>query len=372
MSVMNKKYIKEAKNIINSNKNMKIIGITGSYGKTSTKNIINEILSESFSCIMTPKSFNTTLGVTKCIRENIKPYTEVFICEMGAARLGEIKEICEIVKPNFSVITSIGPQHLTSFKTMENIQKAKFEIVENSSQGSVSILNIDNNYIDEGINLYAMDKKVIKYAIENKDEADYYAENIETGERGSTFDVVIPGKESIKIKTRLLGKLNILNVVCAVAVADKLGLSPEEIKVGAKYLRPVPHRLELRQNPNGSIIIDDAYNSNIRGASMALEVLKSFENKKRILITPGIVDLGDKAKEINKELGNKAAEASDFIILVGAKQAIPIFEGIREKKYPEKNVYIANNLEDALRKMNQIIDSNSVVLLENDLPDNYL
>ena len=186
------------------------------------------------------------------------------------------------------------------------------------------------------------------------------------------FDVVIPNKEPITIKTKLLGKLNILNIVGAVAIADKLGLSEEEIKIGVRYIKPVPHRLELKQNPNGSIIIDDAYNSNNRGAKMALEVLKNFEGRKRILITPGIVELGDKADEINGELGKNAADSSDFVILVGEKQAKPILKGLKAKKYPENKIFVAKNLQEALNKMNQIMDSNSVVLLENDLPDNYL
>ena len=226
------------------------------------------------------------------------------------------------------------------------------------------------NEEDENIRNSKITKNMVKFGLSNS--ADYYAENIDITERGSSFDVVIPEKESIRIKTRLLGKLNILNIVGAVAIADKLGLTPEEIKVGAKYIRPVPHRLELKQNPNGSIIIDDAYNSNIRGATMALEVLKAFENRKRILITPGIVELGDKSIEINQELGRKAAESSDFIILVGANQTVPIFNGIREKDYPESQVFIAQNLQEALSKMNSILTSDSVVLLENDLPDNYL
>lgn len=226
------------------------------------------------------------------------------------------------------------------------------------------------NWEDENIRNSKITKNMIKYGL--SEEADYYAKNINITERGSSFDVVIPNKESINIKTKLLGSLNILNIVVAVAIADKLGLTPDEIKVGAKYIRPVPHRLELKQNPNGSIIIDDAYNSNNRGAKMALEVLRSFENRKRILITPGIVELGDKATEINQELGRYAADSSDFIILVGKTQAVPIYKGIMERDYPEEQVYIADNLQDALSKMNQIITTDSVVLLENDLPDNYL
>ena len=211
---------------------------------------------------------------------------------------------------------------------------------------------------------------MIKYGLSN--QADYYAANINVTEHGSTFDVVMPGKEPIKIKTRLLGDLNVLNIVCAIAIADKLGLSEDEIKAGVKYLRPVPHRLELRQNANGSIIIDDAYNSNTKGAKMALKVLNSFHHKKKILITPGIVELGDKAEEINKELGRNAASCCDYIILVGAQQTIPIYNGIIESDYPEAQVYISKNLQDGLKQMNKVITPNSVVLLENDLPDNYL
>ena len=346
---------------------LEVIGVTGSFGKTSTKYAVTTILSQKYNTLMTPESFNTTMGVVRTINEKLSPMHHLFVCEMGAKYVGDIKEITDIVAPKYGVLTAIGPQHLDTFKSLENVSKAKLELV-GALPKDTGIAFV--NWEDENIRKVKFDKTIVKYGL--SEDADYYATNIETGERGSTFDVVIPGKESIKIKTKLLGKLNILNVVSAVAVADKLGLSPEEIKVGAKYLKAVPHRLELKQNPNGCIIIDDAYNSNIKGATMALEVLKSFENRKRILITPGIVDLGDKANEINKELGKKAAESSDFIILVGAKQAIPIFEGVQEMKYPKQNVYIANNLEDALKKMNQIIDSNSVVLLENDLPDNYL
>ena len=182
----------------------------------------------------------------------------------------------------------------------------------------------------------------------------------------------MPNKDRIKIKTKLLGELNILNIVGAVAIADSLGMTADEIKVGAKYLRPVPHRLQLKQNPNGSIIIDDAYNSNVKGASMALDVLRSFEKKQRVLITPGIVELGDKTEEINREFGRKAAECADYVILVGKEQTKPIFTGLKDRHYPENQTYIAENLNDALMQMNKITGSNTVILLENDLPDNYL
>ena len=360
-------FCRKASNNLKSIKDLEVVGITGSYGKTSTKHIVNTMLSQKYNTLMTPESYNTTMGVVRTINENLSRTDNLFVCEMGAKYVGDIKEICDIVKPTYGIITAIGEQHLETFKSLDNIRKTKLELVDSlpDDKGIAFV-----NWEDENIRASKITKNMVKYGLTK--EADYYATNIEITEKGSSFDVVIPGKESISIKTKLLGSLNILNIVGAVAIADKLGLTAEQIKTGAKYIKPVTHRLELKQNPNGSIIIDDAYNSNIRGAKMALEVLKNFKNRKRILITPGIVDLGEKAFEINKELGKAAASACDFAILVGEKQAEPIYAGLKEEKYPQEKVFVAKNLEEALVKMNQIMDNTSVILLENDLPDNYL
>ena len=362
-----KGFCKKAEKKLKEIPDLKVIGVTGSYGKTSTKYIVNTILSQRYNTLMTPESYNTTMGVVRTINEKLNSMHQLFICEMGAKYVGDIKEITDIVKPTYGILTAIGPQHLDTFKSLDNVRKTKLELIDSlpEDEGIAFV-----NWEDENIRSSKITKNMVRYGLSK--EADYYATNINITERGSSFDVVIPGKENISVKTKLLGNLNILNIVGAIAVADKLGLSEDEIKVGVKYIRPVPHRLELKQNPNGSIIIDDAYNSNIKGATMALEVLKSFEHRKRILITPGIVELGNKSVEINKELGKMAAESSDFIILVGANQAVPIYKGIQEKNYPESQVYIAKNLQDALSKMNSILRADSVVLLENDLPDNYL
>lgn len=360
-------FCRKATKNLESIKGLEVVGITGSYGKTSTKHIVNTILSQKYNTLMTPESYNTTMGVVRTVNEKLSRTDNLFVCEMGAKYVGDIKEICDIVHPTYGIVTAIGEQHLETFKSLDNIRKTKLELVDSlpEDKGIAFV-----NWEDENIRNSKISKNMVKYGLSK--EADYYATNIEITERGSNFDVVIPGKEPISIKTKLLGNLNILNIVGAVAVADKLGLTEEQIKTGAKYIKPVTHRLELKPNPNGSIIIDDAYNSNIRGAKMALEVLKNFKNRRRILITPGIVDLGDKAFEINKELGKAAASSCDFAILVGNKPAEPIYAGLKEENYAEEKIFIAKDLEEALVKMNQIMDSTSVILLENDLPDNYL
>lgn len=364
---INNKFCRKAHKKIKSIPGFKVVGITGSYGKTSTKYIVNTILSQKYNSLMTPESYNTTMGVVRTINEKLKPTHNLFVCEMGAKYIGDIKEICDIVEPNYGILTAIGPQHLDTFKTIENVAKTKLELLDSLPDVTgVSFVNWE----DENIRKAKLPKNVVKYGLNKK--SDYYAENVTISAKGSSFDVVMPGGRRITAKTKLLGRLNILNIVCGVAVADKLGLTEEQIKMGIKFIKPVEHRLELRPNSNGSIIIDDSYNSNVRGADMALEVLGKFKDMKKILITPGIVELGEKAYEINKALGKEATKHSDIIILVGEKQAGPMLDGVKETKFPKDKVIVAKNLDEAIKHMYKLMDSNTVVLLENDLPDNYL
>ena len=360
------KYYKKAKRKLESNRNLKVIGITGSYGKTSTKSIIGTILSQKYNTLITPESYNTTMGVVRTINEKLDNIHQVFVCEMGAKNIGDIKEICDLVNPEYGVLTAIGPQHLETFKTLENVKNTKMELVNSLPENGKSFVNFE----DENIKEIKFNSNNITFGLNEK--CDYYATDIEINEFGSNFNINMKDKRIINVKTKLLGVHNIVNIIGAVAICDELGLSKEEIIAGIRFLKPVIHRLELKRNPNGSIIIDDAYNSNVKGAKMALDVLGNFKNKKRVLITPGIVDLGDKIEEYNKNLGKQAAGRCDYIILVGEKQAKPILEGILEEGYNKEKVYIAKDITEAINRMNEIMDSNTVVLFENDLPDNYL
>ena len=363
---INNGFIKKAEKKLESYDNLKVVGITGSYGKTTTKYIVSSILSQKYNTLMTPASYNTTLGVVRTINENLEPIHEVFVCEMGAKNIGDIKEICDIVKPKYGILTAVGPQHLETFKTIENVQKTKMELVDSLPADGWAFVNNE----DENISKINFEKNTVKYGLDNKSE--YYAYNIRIEESGSVFDVHTPTEEITNIKTKLLGEHSILNIVGAIAVAQKLGLNADEIRSGIRFLKPVPHRLELKRNPNGLIIIDDAYNSNIKGAKMAVKTLGRFENKTRILVTPGIVDLGEFAKKYNVEFGEEATKFCDFIILVGEKQAVDLNEGINNMGYPKEKVYIAKDINDAFKKLGEFDASKTVALLENDLPDNYL
>lgn len=363
---INNGFIKKAKKKLNNSNNLKIIGITGSYGKTTTKYIVSSILSQKYNTLMTPESYNTTLGVVRTINEKLESTHEIFVCEMGAKNIGDIKEICDIVNPQYGILTSIGPQHLETFKSIENVKKTKMELIDSLPDDGLAFVNNE----DENIKSINFTKNNIKYGLDNNSE--YYAYNIRIEETGSVFDVHTPTEEITNIKSKLLGEHSILNIVGAIAVAQKLGLNSDEIKAGIRFLKPVPHRLELKRNPNGLIIIDDAYNSNIKGAKMAVKTLGRFENKIRILVTPGMVDLGEFDEKYNSEFAEEATKYCDYIILVGEKQAVNLNKGIERTDFPKEKVYVAQNINDAFKKLADFDVSKTVALLENDLPDNYL
>lgn len=360
------KFVIKAKKKLKQMKKLKVIGVTGSYGKTSTKYIVSTILNQKYNILKTPASFNTKMGIVRTINENLKPTDQIFVCEMGADEVGEIKELCKLVRPSIGMITSIGPQHLETFGSLENIKKTKFELVDALPEEGIAILN----YNDENIKSVNTDKNKVTYGTDKN--CGYYAKDINITEFGSNFIIHTKDGSEIEVTTKLLGEHNIINIVGAVAIAKELGLSDKEIQLGIKMLKPIEHRLELKQHANGTIIIDDAYNSNTKGAKMAVEVLGRFKNKKRILVTPGIVELGDKTYEYNKIFGTQAANNCDYVILVGQKQAKPIFDGLIEKGFEKDKIFIADNFEEAMKKMNELMDSNTVILLENDLSDNYL
>jgi UDP-N-acetylmuramoyl-tripeptide--D-alanyl-D-alanine ligase len=364
-------YYKSAQRKIKSRKDLITIGITGSYGKTSTKHFITAILSEKFSVLMTPESYNTPMGVTKVIRNELQDSHQIFVCEMGARQKGDIKVLVKLANPKIGVITSIGPQHLETFGTIENVAKTKFELVEGLPKDGIAVLNGDNYYC----RVFGEKSEVRKlfYGTENPIERKYFlwAENIVNTKEGLKFDAVTENGSRIKCEVPLLGRHNVSNLLAAISVALALGMKEEEIRKGLLRIEPVPHRLQLISTPHGVTIIDDAFNSNPEGAKEALNCLKEMEARKKVIVTPGMVELGEKEYEENKNFGKNIAEVCDYAILVGKKRSRPIFEGLKEKKFPEENIFVVADLDEATKVLQTLLQPGDVVLFENDLPDNY-
>lgn len=362
---INQHYIDDAKSILKSCPELNIIGITGSYGKTSVKYYLTTLLKAKYNVLMTPESYNTPMGVVKTIRGSLKSTHEIFVCEMGARWVGDIKELCDIVEPKHGIITSVGPQHLESFGSLDNVKKTKFELADSLNDNSLLLLNAD----DENINAHVGDRKYISYAIDN--DADYKAFDIKANDRGTTFSVCTRDGETQAYSTKLIGRHSVLNITGAIAMSHQLGISLKDLKAQVRRLEGVPHRLELIDKGQLTII-DDAYNSNPSGTKAALEALSLFDGYK-ILVTPGMVELGAKQDELNREFGKDAAKVCDYVVLVGEKQAVPIKAGLLDEKYDESKIFVAYNIQEALDHVYKLSSNGKrkIVLLENDLPDNY-
>lgn len=358
-------YINDAKKKLRAVPNLKIVGVTGSYGKTSVKFYLKTLLSARYDVLVTPESFNTPMGVVRTIREGLKSSHEVFVCEMGARHVGDIKEICDIVHPAHGIITSIGPQHLETFFNMENIENTKFELADALPEGGMLFLNGDNEYVMHKAGQYP--GAILYHAGEG---TGYSTKDVKVSSLGTEFTVTAPDGTEETFSMRLVGGHNIINVVGAIAVAHQLGISLSELRIPVRRLEPVPHRMQLVER--GAVtIIDDAYNSNPVGSKAAVETLKMFDGVK-ILITPGMVELGDKEEEYNRAFGGYAAECCDYICLVGRRRAEPIAAGVREKGFPEQKLRIFDRLEEAVNYAYSISEAgHKYILLENDLPDNY-
>ena len=354
-------YRTKAVNKLKSIPGLKVIGITGSYGKTSSKNILNAILQTSFNCYPSPKSFNTPYGLMNAINNGLDKFDEIFIAEMGAVHLRDIKILTDLVHPKYGIITTIGVAHLETFKTEENIQKGKFQLIENLPSDGVGVLNMDDpKQVSYKIKNNC---KIIWIAIDNKD-ADYVATNIKLSGEGTTFDVKINDK-IYNFKTVLLGKHNIYNILASIALGVELGVDPNKLVTAIQGLKPIEHRLELKQYGNINII-DDAFNSNPVGSKMALEVL-SYMDGKKIVVTPGMIELGPKEYEYNFKFGEYISEVCDEVILIGEKQTKPIYDGLINKNYDKEKIHILNDVKLAFPLIQKL--KGDYVLLENDLPD---
>ena len=360
-SLIKKYYIQKATRVLGKKDIIKI-GITGSYGKTSTKNILANILGKEYKVCTTPKNFNTEMGVTRAILENLDDH-DVFIAEMGAKHKGDIEKLTKIVKPKYGILTSIGPQHIETFKTLKNIEQTKNELPLNLAKGGAMVFNGDNK---STLKLYQVFKGN-KY-LTNQQKGFAYAKNIETSENGSTFDLVIDGKE-MKVFTRLLGNCNIHNIVTASALAYILGIKEEDIISAIKSLTPPPHRLEVIKN-SYSTIIDDSYNSNVVGAREALEVLSKFRGVK-IVVTPGLVEMGAEQSSVNFKLGGEIADVADYIIIMNEVNKNYLLSGAIAHNFDKNKIYFASTRKKQKEILQLLMIKGCVILFENDLPDNY-
>ena len=362
--MINNKFKRKAIKKLNSMNNMKVIGITGSYGKTSSKNILNDILNVKYNSFATPKNFNTPLGIIITINNYLDKFNDLFIAEMGAFKRGEIKELCDLVHPTYGILTKIGVAHLESFGSQENIQKGKFELIESLPSNGIGVLNFDDPLQVQ----YKLKNncKIVTIGIENKD-VDVRATDIKLSNTGTTFNVIFKGdKTKYKFETKLLGRANVYNILAGIALGYNLNINIDQLIIGVKKVKPVEHRLELKKMGNINII-DDAYNANPDGAKMALDVLENMPGKK-IVISSGMIELGTKEYELNFELGKYMSTKVDKVILLGKEITKPIYDGLKDSKFKDENIVILKDINEAINLIKNETED-TYVLIQSDLPD---
>ncbi len=342
-----------------------VVAITGSYGKTGTKEAVAHLLETKYPLIKTPGSFNTPMGLCKVINEKMETHHEMFVTEMGATRPGDIKELCELVRPTVGIITSIGVAHMETFGSPDAVALTKFELADALPPDGV--LFYDADYELARKHAKGRPQKKITYGLEQG--ADYMPLNLRCGREGSLFDIKTPRGTIEGVNIKLLGKLHALNVTAAFAVGLHFGIDPERLKHGARTLDQVEARLQLIQNPGGYLIINDGFNSNPVGAATAAETLGYFAGFKKIMATPGIVDLGGEHEKVNFAFGKAAAPYCDIVLLINQRRTKPIADGLLAAGFDENNILPFTSLADARGWLAQHADANSVVLFENDLPD---
>ena len=346
-----------------------VIGITGSFGKTSTKFAVAELVSQPGTVLATPASFNTPLGITRTINEHLSDEHRYLVVEMGAYQEGEIAELCRFVNHRIGVLTAIGPAHLDRFGSMDAIRRGKYEIVRTLPPEGIAIMNVDDPEV-RSLADTTTDVTVVRYGVDPSGSPDVTATDVQTTSEGTSFTLVDKRSgASIGASTRLLGRHSLGHILAGAAVAIAVGELPEALPERIQRLQPVEHRLQLIKGAGGITVIDDAFNSNPEGAAAALEVLRSLPGNKKVVVTPGIVELGELQREANERFGEHAAQVADAVIVVARVNRDAIVAGARRANSAQ--VITVDSLDEASAKLPELIGPGDVVLFENDLPDQY-
>lgn len=358
-------YRRDAKRILNSQTRLTRIGITGSYGKTSVKFILQEMLGQRYPVLATRKSFNTPMGVTRCIREDMRPEHRVFIAEMGARHRGDIRDLCRLVEPEIGILTAVGPQHLETFRSMANVRETKYDLIRALPEDGLAVFLDDGGICRE---LY--ERTTVPKVLVGSPGGCCWAEDVEVTAEGSHFSLCLDDGTRLACRTSLPGEHSIRNILLACAVARHLKLSPQQIRRGIEAARPVESRLEPLRKPNGVLVLNNGFNSSPESSEQSLKLLKSYPGRKAV-VTPGFVELGALESEFNRNLGRRIAACADVALLVGPRHTRPIAEGLREAGFPDDSVHVFLTLAEANQWLVAWEQDGDVILYENDLPDHY-
>ncbi len=364
--------LKKAENKISEFKNLKVIGITGSYGKTSTKEFLTTILSKNFKVLSTKEHQNSEIGIAKCILENLNSEHRIFVVEMGSYKKGGIKLLCDIVKPEIGMVVGVNEQHLSLFGSLENLLSAEGggELANALPKNGLLVLNGDNKYC---LNLRKKtDKKTKTYSLNRgKINSDIWSEDIDVFKDKISFTAINKNKEIFHFKAKVLGKQNVQNLLGAILVARELGMNLDEISEACENINEKQGGMILKIEKHGINIIDSSYSANPDGVIADLDFLNTFKNKK-IIVMPCLIELGKKSASIHEKIGQKIGKVCDMAIITTKENFENIKKGARYSGMSEKNIRFAENPDDIYTIITLQCKKNDAVLLEGRVPQKLI
>lgn len=335
--------VQKAKKVLSKYPDLKVIGIAGSYGKTTMKEVLSTILAQKYQVVKTPENINTLLGIAELILKKVDEHTEILVVEMGEFNRGDIKEICTLVKPQIGIITGINEAHLVRMGSLENTVADIFELAQNMSKDGLLVVNDDDKLVHSNFKKFVTHQQMVLYS----------------------------SKNNHNLKSGLLGRYASGVLSATAAVAKRLGLSDEQIKQGCALIKPLPHRLEPIVGAQGVLVIDDSYNGNPEGVKEAIYLLSTYTDRRKVYITPGLVEMGMHSPEVHREIGKKLSAVANLVVLIQNSATPFIAEGLIGGGFKKENIIWYESTERAHAAMGEIVKPNDVVLFQNDWPDNY-
>ena len=338
--------------------NIPVIQVTGSVGKTSTRDIIANVVRTKYKTLQTEGNLNNHIGLPTTLLK-LKDH-EALVVESGMNHLGEISYLGEITKPTIAVITNVGTAHIGLLGSRENILKAKLEILENLKPGGTIVINNDNDML----NKWAKEDKLYKkYTFGIDEESDVMAYNIKIGNKSSTYNVKI-NNEEYTVNVPVSGKHFVYNSLCAIAIGNLLGISPENIIKGIETFSLTKNRMEVVKVKDNVTVINDAYNASYDSMKPAIEYLKELPAKRKIAVLGDMFELGEFSEEIHRKVGIEVVTHKIDILVTVGKLAKYIAEEAKYLRMPEKNIISLETTEEASEYLNKILQKDDAVLLK--------
>ena len=346
-----------------------VIAVTGSYGKTSVKHILGHILETAAPTLITPGSVNTAMGIARVIRERLQPHHRYLVVEMGAYGPGSIRRLCALTPPKMGIVTAIGMAHYERFKSLETVAEAKFELAEAVVAQEGTVIAAADTLAFAAPRRFAEAHPGMTVTVGDEPNATIRITELRQGADGIALTVSWQGKAH-ELRAPLYGLHQGRNMALAFTAACTLGFAPEDVVASLKTTPQIAHRLEVKRQGNGAVLIDDAYNSNPVGFASALELLDVLRRPggRRVLVTPGMVELGAAHDKEHRRIGELAASHADVLVAVAPHRVAPLAEAFAAAA-PKAEMVSCPGFAEAQDWMAHNLSGDDVVLLENDLPD---